>query len=88
MRIVSDQLAYRCDACGNRTRFDVYESVTRRRFAHYTLGGDVAFEDEEILSSTVERVVCRWCERDDAISVIAAGEPSDGPALSEGLVQE
>ena len=57
----------RCAACGNRTRFDIYETVRRRRFAHYTLGGDLTVEEEEILDHAVERVVCRWCERSDAI---------------------
>lgn len=59
--------AMRCAHCGNRTRFDVYETVRRRSFAHYTLGGDLTIEEEEVLESTVERVVCRWCERSDAI---------------------
>jgi hypothetical protein len=58
---------YRCAHCGNKTRFDVYETVRRRRFEHFTLGGDVEVEDEEILERTVERVVCRWCERSDRI---------------------
>ncbi len=58
---------YRCAHCGNRTRFDVYETVRRRRFAHFTLGGEVSIDEEEILDATVERVVCRWCDRDDAI---------------------
>lgn len=58
---------YRCGHCGNRTRFDVYESIRRRRYAHYTLSGEMTVDEEEILASAVERVVCRWCDRDDAI---------------------
>lgn len=58
---------YRCSHCGNRTRFDVYETVRRRRFTHFTLAGDMSVDEEEILDSTTERVVCRWCERDDMI---------------------
>lgn len=65
---------YRCAHCGNRTRFDVYETVRRRRFAHFTLGGDLAIDEEEILDSSVERVVCRWCDRDDAIETTSGGE--------------
>lgn len=60
---------YRCAHCGNRTRFDVYESVERRRYLHYTLGGSVEVDEEEILQHDVERVVCRWCDRDDSIEV-------------------
>lgn len=64
---------YRCAHCGNRTRFDVYETVRRRRFAHFTLGGEMEVDEEEVLSVAVERVLCRWCERDDAI------EPATSP---------
>lgn len=58
---------YRCANCGNKTRFDVYETVRRRRFEHGSLGGDIAVEEEEVLDRTLERVVCRWCDHDDAI---------------------
>ena len=51
-------VVYRCAACGTRTRVDVYETVKRRRFAHFTLGGDMTVDDEEILAAAVERVVC------------------------------
>lgn len=63
-------ITYRCTHCGNKTRFDVYDAVRRRRFEHATLGGEVEVEEEEVLSRTVERVVCRWCERDDTIEVV------------------
>ena len=54
--------AYRCSACGNRTRFDVYESRRSRSFNHYSLGGEIVkVEEEEILERTVEKVICRWC---------------------------
>lgn len=58
---------YRCTACGNRTRFDVYDTVRRRRFEHADLGGVSTVEDEEILERTVEKVVCRWCDRSDSV---------------------
>jgi hypothetical protein len=64
-------ITYRCTHCGNKTRFDVYDAVRRRRFEHATLGGEVEVEEEHVLSRTVERVVCRWCERDDTIEVVA-----------------
>jgi hypothetical protein len=52
---------FRCSACGNLTRFDV--TVTRRTRAlhHYTLGGDLVVEDEEVLAERVEDISCRWC---------------------------
>lgn len=64
--------AYRCVACGNRTWFDVYDTVSRRRFEHADLGGSVAVEEEEILRRTVESIVCRWCERDDSVVAVHA----------------
>jgi hypothetical protein len=53
--------AYRCGACGNKTRFDVVEAKRVRSFLHFTLGGEVTVEEEEILESTIEKVLCRWC---------------------------
>jgi hypothetical protein len=63
---------FRCAACGNLTRFDV--TVTRRTRAlhHYTLGGDLVVEDEEVLTETVEEVACRWCGDGRAIEPIDA----------------
>jgi DNA-directed RNA polymerase subunit RPC12/RpoP len=52
---------YRCTACGNLTRFDVVTSRRTRAFHHYTVGGALSVEDEEVLEETVEEVACRWC---------------------------
>ena len=52
---------YRCAACGNLTRFDVTVSRRSRAFHHYTVGGDLQVEDEEVLDENVEEVRCRWC---------------------------
>jgi transposase len=51
----------RCAQCGNLTRFDVVETRRTRAFWHYSLGGDLAIEEEEVLSAERERVTCRWC---------------------------
>lgn len=59
---------YRCDGCGNVTRFDVVATARTRRFAHYNLAGDVTIEDETVLDETVESVTCHWCGRSDAIT--------------------
>jgi hypothetical protein len=67
---------YRCTHCGNRTRFDIFETVRRRRFAHFDLSGGMAVEEEEVLSAEIERVVCRWCQRGDAIDVDDTPEPA------------
>lgn len=60
-------ISYRCGHCGNKTRFDVYETVRRRVFLHASLGGEGTIEEEEILERSVERVVCRWCDQSDLI---------------------
>lgn len=60
---------FRCDACGNVTRFDVVAAARTRRYHHFDLGGDGRVEEEVVLSSEVEQVICRWCARDDAITV-------------------
>jgi DNA-directed RNA polymerase subunit M/transcription elongation factor TFIIS len=63
----SSATSYRCSACGNKTRFDVIEAKRVRSFLHFTLGGDVSVDEEEVLERTVERVVCRWCGSSQAI---------------------
>jgi hypothetical protein len=54
-------MSYRCDACGNKTRFDIFETKRVRAFHHYSLGGHLEVEEEEVLDSNIEKVVCRWC---------------------------
>ena len=67
--------AYRCTACGNKTRFDVFEAKRVRAFQHFTLGGEMTVEEEEILDRSIERVVCRWCGSSDA--VVEEHSPAD-----------
>jgi hypothetical protein len=52
---------YRCGACGNVTRFDVVATRRTRSFHHYSIGGELEIEDEEVLDEQIERVTCRWC---------------------------
>ena len=52
---------YRCSACGNVTRFDVVVSRRTRAFHHFSVGGTLAVEDEEVLEERVDDVTCRWC---------------------------
>lgn len=71
---------YRCEGCGNVTRFDV-ESVERvRRYWHADLAGVGVVEEEERLEVTPTAVTCRWCGSGDAIEVVdvpgAGGEPA------------
>jgi hypothetical protein len=52
---------YRCRACGNLTRFDVVRRARTSSFHHYTTGGELTIEDEQVLDDVVESVTCRWC---------------------------
>ncbi len=63
---------YRCQACGNRTRFDVLATRRTRSFHHYSLGGEDVVEEEEVLDELVESVTCRWCGSSTAIETLAA----------------
>ena len=61
---------YRCTACGNLTRFDVTTTRRTRAFHHFTVGGELTVEDEEVLGEDVEEVVCRWCGSGKAVEVL------------------
>jgi hypothetical protein len=61
---------YRCDACGNLTRFDVIATRRTRAFHHFGLGGELQVEDVEVLSETIEAVVCRWCASGAAVAAL------------------
>ena len=61
---------YRCAACGNLTRFDVTTTRRTKAFHHYTLGGELAVEDEEVLSEVVEEVSCRWCVSAKSVEIV------------------
>jgi hypothetical protein len=65
-------VSYRCDACGNKTRFDVFETKRVKTFVHFTLGGRPEAEEEEVLDHRVERVVCRWCGSSDQVAEVPA----------------
>jgi hypothetical protein len=70
---------FRCDQCGNVTRFDVEATEHTRRFLHFDLGGASSVDEEELLGRDVLSVTCRWCGRDDAIRVeVAPAAAVDG----------
>ena len=62
---------YRCSACGNLTRFDVVTSRRTKAFHHYSVGGQLTVEEEDVLDEQVEEVTCRWCGHGDAVEVVA-----------------
>ncbi len=52
---------YKCEACGNITRFDVTETRTTKSFYHYAISGQLNIEDVEVVRSEIDSVECRWC---------------------------
>lgn len=67
-------LNYRCSACGNRTRFDVTMTRRTRAFHHFSIGGELTIEDEEVLSEEIEEITCRWCGTGQAVEVLRESE--------------
>ena len=67
---------YRCNACGNLTRFDVTATRRTRSFHHYTVGGELNVEATEVLEELVEEVSCRWCGSSRGVAPVAL--PAEG----------
>ena len=66
---------WRCDACGNLTRFDVETTERVRRFWHLDLSGAGVPEEEEFVQVEVHSLTCRWCGSRDAVRVVDAPKP-------------
>jgi hypothetical protein len=74
---------YRCAACGNVTRFDLTVTRRTRAFHHFTVGGELTVEEEEVLSEDVEDVSCRWCGSGHAVErVTDAAHNREGTTLA------
>jgi hypothetical protein len=71
---VDPPVRYRCTLCGNLTRFDVIETRRTRSFHHYTLGGLLTVEEEDVLDRSVEAVLCRWCNSAEHVEEVSAVE--------------
>jgi hypothetical protein len=52
----------------------VVETRRTRAYWHYSLGGDLNVEEEEILSSRREKVTCRWCGATEGIEELRLEE--------------
>ena len=64
------------------TRFDVTVRRRTAAFHHYTVGGELTVEDEQVLDEVVESVSCRWCG--SGKSVVEVGEEEEGEAAGPG----
>jgi hypothetical protein len=72
---------YRCSSCGNLTRFEVTTTRTTRSFHHYTLGGELVVEEEEVLAESVDEVTCRWCGHGRSVAVVDGLGEADAVGL-------
>ena len=72
---------YRCTSCGNLTRFDVTSSRRTRAYHHFTVGGELSIEDEQVLDEAIESVECRWCGAAGVVETVT--EPVAEP-VAEG----
>jgi hypothetical protein len=68
--VVMAPVRYRCAACGNLTRFDVVAERKTKAFHHYSVGGELTVEDEQLISENVVEVSCRWCGHGNAIETL------------------
>lgn len=75
---------FRCTSCGNITRFDVTTTRRTRAFHHYSVGGDLAVEDVEVLAEELESVECRWCGAAGIVVEVEAVEVEAADADPEG----
>ena len=80
LRSVSSPTRYRCTSCGNLTRFDVTSSRRTRAYHHFTVGGELSVEDEQVLEDTIESGECRWCGAAGRVEVLE----DDVEPVSEG----
>jgi len=68
--IIGEVVRYRCAACGNLTRFNVVTTRRTSAFHHFSVGGELTIEDEEVLDEAVEEVTCRWCGNGKGVEVL------------------
>jgi hypothetical protein len=61
----------------------VTTSRRTRAYHHYTVGGELSVEDEQVLDEAIDSVECRWCgpagrvEELSADEALAAGEGAE-----------
>jgi hypothetical protein len=74
-----DVVRYRCAACGNLTRFNVVTTRRTSAFHHFSVGGDLSVEEEEVLDETVEEVTCRWCGNGKGVEILESSDADADP---------
>lgn len=61
-------MRYRCEGCGNLTRFDVDVSERSHRFWHVALSGIGSVEEATVTEQHIQSVTCRWCGSSERIT--------------------
>lgn len=75
---------FRCTGCGNLTRFDVIATRRTREFHHFSVGGELAVDDTELLEERIESVSCRWCGATGSVIEQSVIEQLEEAATVEG----
>lgn len=70
-------MRYRCEGCGNLTRFDVAVAERANVFWHVSVAGIGEVEEADIAERSIESVACRWCGSTDRI--VVESSPAGGP---------
>lgn len=76
--------SFRCNACGNLTRFDL--DVTRRTRAlyHYETNGDlIEVTEEVVVEETLNSMRCRWCDNGGDVVERETKEAEADPVTTE-----
>ncbi len=72
---------FKCEGCGNLTRFDVVVAERVARYWHVSVSGAGTVEDTDVIEQTIESVTCRWCGSTDRITTEQT--PVAGAAATE-----
>lgn len=65
-----NNVRFQCEQCGNLTRFEVLSEKKSKAFYHYSLGGELKVENEEIVDCKILSVICMWCGHGRAVKEI------------------
>jgi hypothetical protein len=54
----------------------VTSTLRTRAFHHYSVGGELSVEESEVLSESVDEVLCRWCGPSGSVEELPVTPPS------------
>jgi hypothetical protein len=65
------------------TRFDVVTDRRTRAFHHFSVGGTLSIEDEQVLTEHVVDVSCRWCGHGRSTVVLEEDQSPDRAEVND-----